>query len=208
MVRFSVVVILLGVGLVVYGLYEWRLAGPASAQPEEISLKNLIARGPAGNPNIVLKDFDLCDNFVESHHQNEGPNAPWTEVWVPVVPSDRPQPGPFPFNRRPRQFDAILFSTRVRNHADILTYCALPRLRSMVINRIQGLGAEETNLLQQSYPDTDFSKCLIIHEGREPASPLTLTSLFGAGILLVLTGFGTLLFGMLGRRVDREWQPA
>src|SRR5262249_14497219 len=80
----------LGIALIVGGcilgyftIQEGRLAATASATPQEITLQQLIARGPAGNAHIILKDFDFCDNLVyqESEH-----GTTWLKVWVPVVP--------------------------------------------------------------------------------------------------------------------------
>jgi hypothetical protein len=204
--RIAIVLFVFGVIAIVYGVYEWRLASGASARPEEISLRDLVARGPDSNPNIILKDFALSDDFVHEYDEKLGPNSSWTKVWIPAyVPGAAPpaqRPGGFPFNPQPQQqpagpIQAIILSTHVHNEADIQTRCAVPKLRAMVTNRIQSLGSEEKRLLQQSYPGTNFDKCLIIEEGREPASVGFLFLLFGGGLLLLAGGAGVLFVPMM-----------
>src|SRR5262245_35967076 len=73
-----------------YGFKERGLAAASTKEPEEISLKNLIARGPDGNPNILLKDHVLCDNLVIQERAGSGV---WTSVWVPIVPREDVAPG-------------------------------------------------------------------------------------------------------------------
>jgi hypothetical protein len=198
--RIAIVLFVLGVVLLVYGFYEWRLSAGASARPEEVALRDLIARGPDGNPNIILKDFEVIDaNFVIEQDEKGGPNSPWTKVWMPVVPAGTVppgQPGALPFNppqpQLPGRIQALIYSTRIRNEADVQTRCKVPKLRAMVINRIQSLGSEEKKHLQEGYPGTDFDKCLIIQEGREPSGAGFLALLFGGGVLLLLAGVGVL----------------
>jgi hypothetical protein len=205
--RIAIVLFVFGAMSIGWGVYEAMLASGASAKPEEIALKDLIARGPDKNNNIILKDFQLSDNFVHEYDEKLGPNSSWTKVWIPAyVPGGAPpaqqRPGAFPFNPQPQPqpagpIQAIIYSTHVHNEADIQTRCAVPRLRAMVTNRIQSLGSEEKKLLQQSYPGTNFDKCLIIEEGREPASAGFLLLLFGGGLLLIVAGAGVLFVPMM-----------
>jgi hypothetical protein len=203
--RIAIVLFVFGVMAIVFGVYEWRLSSGASTRPEEISLRDLIARGPDGNPNIILKDFELLDdNLVYEYDEKLGPNSSWTKVWVPVVPPGAAppgQPGGFPFNPQPQrqigQVQALIYSTHVHGQAEIRPRCGVPKLRAMVTNRVQSLGSEEKKLLQEGYPGTDFNKCLIIEEGREPASAGFLVLLFGGGLLLLAGGAGLLVIPWL-----------
>jgi hypothetical protein len=73
-----------------------------------------------------------------------------------------------------------------------------------VTNKIVSLGGQERTLLEQSYPGTDFSRCLIIQEGREPAGWTKLIIMVGGGSLATLIGLG--LLGLAG--VSWLRQPA
>ena len=61
------------------------LAKRASAEPERISLSNLIGRGRDGNPNIILTNFTVVDVVTEKTITGR-----WTKVWIPVVPEGIP----------------------------------------------------------------------------------------------------------------------
>ncbi|MBV9123450.1 MAG: hypothetical protein JO112_08845, partial [Planctomycetes bacterium] len=80
-VFFCILLVVFGVMSVVGGFKERGVAEASSKEPEEISLKDLIARGPEGNPNIILKDFVLRKNYV---YQTR--NGSWDGAWVPVAP--------------------------------------------------------------------------------------------------------------------------
>jgi hypothetical protein len=186
--------VFVGIVLVVVGFMEKGMAAAASKEPEEISLKNLIARGPDGNPNIILTDFDLCDNYV---YQTK--NGMWQSAWVPAVP--REGLGPV---GRPAVIQALIFTINARDQNGLYQLCGQPRLRALVTNRIVSLGGEERRLLEQTYPGTNFSRCLIIQEGREPAGPGKLLFMMGGGSVLTLAGLG--LFGV-GIYQSRQGQP-
>ena len=62
-----------------FGAEDYRMSMRSSQEPEEISLRALLERGPEGNPNIVLKDFSLFEEFVSQKKRFAGR---WTKVWV------------------------------------------------------------------------------------------------------------------------------
>jgi hypothetical protein len=197
--RIGAVLALIGGVLVVLGVQEWFAFRTASATPEEISLSALIARGTEGNAHVILKDFELCDNLV---YETEGSATSWNKVWVPVIPAQgggggrpplpgmmQPQPQPQP---QPHQIQALIFSIRIRNPQELEQRCNVPRLQALVTNKLVSLGSEERKHLEQSYPGTDFSRCLIIQEGREPPGPVKMLLICGGGSVLLLAGLGLL----------------
>jgi hypothetical protein len=200
-----------GVLVAFMGLQEWYAFRDARATPEEISLSALIARGTEGNAHVMLKDFELCDNLV---YETEGTATSWNKVWVPVVPSQgggggRPAiPGVAPPKLQPQQIQALIFSIRIRNPQELEQRCNVPRLQALVTNKLFGLGSEERKHLEQSYPGTDFSRCLIIQEGREPPGPVKVLTMCGIGSVLFLVGAGML--GMIGYQhfADSRGSPA
>jgi hypothetical protein len=180
----------------IVGLKERSLAATASKASEEIALKDLIARGPDGNPNIILKDFALCENYVCKTRGTR-----WDSVWIPAVPRDAVPQGQG-MGAKQDNIQALIFTINARNEQDLLLRCDQPRLPALVTNRMVSLGSEEKKLLQQSYPGTDFSRCLIIQEGREPASAVKQSVMIGGGGLLALIGTG--LLGLIGVQWYRE----
>jgi hypothetical protein len=187
--RIGIALIVVGCILGFFAIQEGRLAATASATPQEITLQQLIARGPQGNAHIILKDFEFCDNLVyqESEH-----GTSWSKVWVPVVPHQGNREGVGP---RVPNVQALVKSSKVRGQNELNQLTEKTSLQGMVTNRIDSLGSDERKILQQSYPQTDFSKCLIIEDGRKPFNSGVIL-LMGAGtIVLVAGGVGLLVLG-------------
>jgi hypothetical protein len=195
--RITIALAVVGVGLIIWGVIEWRLGRGASAAPERISLKQLIARGPEGNPNIILTDFELGDNFV-----CEEKNGRWTGVYVPAMPAGEAKPAAGP-GRPPTAIKAVIFSLNVHSEAEVGPVLGKRELPALVTNRIRSLGSEEKRLLQDSYGGgIDVNNCLIIQEGRTPMSGLLLALIFGGGVLSLLGAVGVAVAGLMpGRQV-------
>jgi hypothetical protein len=194
MLRFVIVagLVLTSVGVmsVVVGRKEKGLAAESSATPETITLKNLIARGADGNPNIVLTDFVPCDNYVVEEERRR-----WKGAWVPVVPKD--QATADGRGGSPTAFKAVVFSNKSRNENDVRQRLLQAQLPGLVTNKIMSLDGKQKRLLQESYPQTDFSTCLIIHEGREPASDEKVAIMTYGGIGAAVVGLGLLGLALL-----------
>jgi len=199
--RIGLGMLVIGGVLLVWGFFEWRLGRGASSKPERITLKQLIARGPAGNPNIILTDFELCDNYVYKEE-----NGRWNGVYVPVVPvgEGRQNGGP----ARPTSgVKAILFSLNIHNQAEIVPVLGKRELPALVTNSIRSLGSDETKLLQETYGGLDSKKVLLIQECRKVMSGAILALSFGGGGALFLGGIGGIAKGIMGGRPSSAARP-
>jgi hypothetical protein len=186
---------LVAVGLVVFSLGsdEKRLADTAAAQPQEMTLRQLIDRGPEGNPHIILSDFEFAENMViEKKEKSER----WTKVWVPMTPLEVNLDGP----PKPSSVRAILLSKNVTNNEGLAALEAKPKLNGLVTNLIDKLGYKEKQLLANRYPGTNFEKCIIFEEGREPASTMKVYLYWAIGGAIVLAGIGCFIYGFLPHR--------
>jgi hypothetical protein len=200
MIRASIGCLVIGVVLTYFSVKEWRLSRASSASPEEITLKALIARGPRGNPNIILTEFVPCPNIVYQSYQTGKHGDNWTKVWVPILPEDE---GIAQIKQGPNtitNFQAIIVSTNAKNELELGRRLDQPKLRSMVMNELHSLGSEEKKLLAQSYPNTDFSKCLIIEEGREPAGSVSVFLLTAGSGMAGLAGTILLVLGVAWKK--------
>jgi len=83
--RLGIAGLVLGGMLLFAGFREWQLGAAASAQPEDLTLEQLIARGPDGNPNVRLHDFQLGD-----------PASPWQDIRLRQAVSLAKLPGAQP----------------------------------------------------------------------------------------------------------------
>jgi hypothetical protein len=75
-------------------------------------------------------------------------------------------------------------------------------VRGLMLNRVESLGSQERNLLQESYPNTDFSRCLIIQEDRTPAGPTFLVIMIAGGLLATIVGLGLLALAFYRWRAE------
>lgn len=192
--RIGIVLAVLGIVLGVFGINEWRLSSVSSATPEKISLQNLIARGPEGNANIVLTNYQLGDKFLYITGKR---SSSWSKVYNPVFPAAGPPiPGRNPIAGGSLQ--ALVLTTRAKNEGELHSRIDKQELPAMVINKISSLGSDDKRLLEQHYPGTNFDRVLIIEEGRTPSGgALMAISLIGA-VILVLGGAGLILLAVMG----------
>ena len=170
--------LILGGVLIYFGIKEWMMASSASEQPESIALRDLIARGRAGNPHVVVTDFEVGDNPVCFYTTNK---ESFVDVWIPVVPRG----GAAIPNRA---IPALIMSKRARTKADLDRLCAQPSIQGMVSDI--WLNDKRKLKLRESLRDIDFSRCIIIEDGRQPAGPLRVIAFLGGGLAALTVGLG------------------
>jgi hypothetical protein len=181
----AIVLVIVGCVLGWLGIQEWRLSAGAEDKPHEITLKDLIARGPGDNAHIILKDFIPCENFL---YVGKKDSDHWKEAWVPVIPLDDPNK----INLKPTSFRAILKCSNVHNQGELERLAGKSPLQGMVMNEIESLGDKEKEVLRGSYPQTNFDRCWIIEPEREPAGLAKIGGYLGGGV--VLMGVALFLF--------------
>lgn len=166
-----------------YGLQEREVAQASSQAPETIPLSKLIARGPDGNANIVLTDFVM----IRDHAVERGRRGRWSGAWVPIVPRDDGPPG-----GSPRAIKAFVYSSKASNPDEVYQRVSTPQLAGLVINKIKTPKSGVKDHFEEQYPQTDFSNCIYIHEGREPTSETTAALMIFGGFAAVAIGIACL----------------
>ena len=174
--RLGITGLVLG-GMLLFACYhEWRLGSAASAQPENLTLEQLIARGPNGNPNVRLRDFQLGENFA---YFTDNHGIYWTRVLVPAVPSTMGEQAAHVLIPK-----VIIKSTHVANKEQLDSLHARTQMQGLVVNRIESLGKDERELLVEDYPGIDFDNCIIFEEGRKPSDGTMIFLMGGGGLAL------------------------
>ncbi len=199
--------VVLGCGCIAHGVKDNVLAGTSSTTPQQLTLAQLIQRGQAGNAHVVVTDFVPTDNFVytyRAHILDVPASAPktWDGVYQPIVPfapdlGQRRQHGEGVGPRlEPTAVQVLVISSGVHNENDRQKVFDGTPLQGMLVNSIQSVDSETQALLRKSYPQTDFSRCLLLRQQRYAP---TRESAFHSGLvgafLLVLafSGFGVAL---------------
>src|SRR5919197_2943320 len=178
----------LGIGLPLFGsIFVWKgleqrgVARASSQTPETISLSHLIARGPEGNANIILTDFVA----IKPHVVQRGKRGVYSGTWIPIVPKDAAPPdGGVP----PTGVKAFVYSDKVRNPEGAYQRLSNPELPGLVTNKIMTPNSGAMDELKEKFPQTDFSSCIFIHEGREPISEETAAFVIYGGIAAGVDG--------------------
>jgi len=184
--RLGIVGLVTGGMLLFAGAREWQLGSTASAQPDDVSLEELVARGPDAQPHVRVRDFVLGDNYV---YFEDDTGSYWTDVLIPAVSSkmgDQASHVLIP--------QVIVKTKHISNEDQLSALRARARLEGMVVNRIEALGSEEKDILAKDYPGINFDKCIILEEGREPSQGAMLFLMGGGGLALVLVGGWLLLY--------------
>ena len=170
-----------------YGFKERAVAQESSPTPETMTLSQLIARGPNGNANVVVTDFVM----VPDHAVERGRRSRVTGTWVPIVPRDAGLAG-----GSPRALKALVYCDGSGGPEDAYARASGPRLAGLVINKIKTPKDSVEEHFQKSYPQTDFSTCIYIQEGREPTSETTATLMIFGGIGAAVIGLGALVLAL------------
>lgn len=166
-----------------YGLKERDVAQASSQAPETMSLSQLIARGPDGNANVIVTDFVM----IRDHSVERGRRGRWSGAWVPIVPKDAG-----PAGGSPRALKALVFCDGSSSPDGVYQRVSTPQLAGLVINRIKTPKDSVKDHFQEAYPQTDFSTCIFIQEGREPTSATTAALMIFGGLAAVVIGLACL----------------
>ena len=190
--------LLIGSGACFWYTYrEWQGSQGASASPEAIALEQLIARGPEGNPHVLLRNFIPCSNYAA--FPSKGGNG-WGAVYVPLIPGKLPAyNAPLPHSND--KIEVLLLSTSIKEQRDLRLLRNPSGLRGLVVNSIDPLGSNHRDFLQEHYPGIDLSRCVIVQEGRVPLDEFFIQMQTGLGCILLVGGLLLLgLVALMGRR--------
>lgn len=147
------------------------LAMKADAEPDQLTVRQLIARGAEGNPYVEVSDFFLGDNFV--YEEKDGT---WRTVWLPIGPAEN-QGEPL------TSVKLVVKTNSVKSEADLPAIAATPGLRGMIMNHISSMGSEEHKILSSSYPGTNLNDVLIFELNKDPAQMKKMGgAFFGIGL--------------------------
>ena len=175
--------LILGGVLIYFGFQEWMMASRSSEQPETIALNDLIARGRSGNLHVVVTEFEVGDIPVCFYTSNKDS---FHDVWIPVVPREGAA-------NLGRPIPAIIMSKRARTQADVDRLGKQSRIQGMVSD--VWLNDERKLKLRESFRGIDFSRCIIIEDGRQPAGPLRVIAFLGGGVAALGVGLVLLVSG-------------
>jgi hypothetical protein len=177
-------------------------------------LADLIANGPGDHPHVTITNFTCGEDFVylsrQEHSVFRSKEVGWDKVWIPLYPNeDPPREGKEP-GSRPRPVRILLATPYVGARAvDVKILGRRASLDGLVTTTAasQAPDPEVRSRLKRSYPDLDFSNCLLIEEVQSHTQStaeqeaLLFTAAAAGGL-----GLGTvcLLVGLFLWNIDRK----
>ena len=180
-----VLVALFGTATYLGGRDLW-LASSANTEPDKLTVKQVIARGVEGNPYVEVSEFVIGDNFVYEAEADR-----WRTVWVPIGPLED-------IDKPLASVKIVLKSNKMKSESAVAQMTNVPRLKGMIMNRIESLGSSERQILASSYPSTNPEAILILELDRDPASMMKMGgAFFAVGIT------GLLITAVVG---VRQWR--
>lgn len=198
-------VILGGAVLVFMSLNEAKQSSAGEKEPQEITCAKLVNEGYGNNAHVRMTDFYLCE-----HEYVYEEKIQWTEAWIPAVPrgssihramlarAEGPSVAPMPLGQEIR---IIVLLPGARSERDVEQAAKRETIQGLIIRSLQLIDTKKERLLEESYPGLSFEDCMILVEGRQPASRGKTIALTGGGMVLVVVG-GLLL--LLNWRKQRK----
>lgn len=210
MLRLKLLPLVIGCVLLFIGYQETRLASIASTTASDVTLADLERSGSGDNAHLRVSDFVLCTwDYVVTERKGK-----WSVAWVPAVAQDGrwfqeeivahlDENGQWPDGvdmPRPTDVKVVFKLTKARNDLDVAKVAAADSIEGMVINEIEGLDRGERDLLESSYPTSDFSSVTLFEPERQPMGMTALVGLILGG--LVSMGLWVFFF-LRGRKAVR-----
>jgi hypothetical protein len=175
--------------------------GEASAEPEDITLAKLIARGPDGNANVHVTDLEFDKQYLTRTFKTKSGVEGVKHIWaVARVPGEAPG-GPV---------RVLVKNTNVPEQSDADRFLTTRSVKGLVINKIDRPDDEEVGLLRSKYPGFDPDKVVMIEVGREPPGQVAMFNLYFsliAGFIAfacVVVMFWDCIPGLLPRRKKKK----
>jgi len=190
---------IVGIVVIIGGVVNYRLAARSHETPQVISCDALLRDGPGDNVHVVVTDFRLhTDEFAVEGEKGSDLQSHWNVAFIPVSPARLGVVG------NGGSYGLILQTGRAQEPGEIRGLGKDGRLHGTIVNSVTQLNPRAELLLKKSYPNTDFSKCLILaHETTPPSMQTAMITLWsGGGIVLACVMIGVVM-GAAERRKER-----
>lgn len=176
--RFNIALLVIGGVIIFLGAQEMRLGLKAGGAPIEISLDNLMTKGPEGQVYFTVTNVVAG---LEGYVAEEDRYGNLSQVWIPCA-VDAPE----------SDMEFVLYSDRVKTEAAAETLAVAGTHTGMIINDIKGLDAETRRLLRSSGIQPE--NALLFEVGRRPSGAVKYISMLLGGLVVMLLGAAWILF--------------
>jgi hypothetical protein len=192
---FSLQLITVG-GMLLLGSWEqYGTARGTRPEPQVIPLRDLMRDGYGDNRHVKITGCALGPRYVYLEKDWR-----WQEVWIPLFPVDDG-----PGNGMPggQNLWVLVRSTRPQRQQDLQLLLQDASVQGVLVRGASGVGVYEKVELQELYPQLDWSRCLLLNEGRVPMRESTTVGLLVASVSVL--GLGGVLFAAWGIFCFHSW---
>jgi hypothetical protein len=167
-------------GIVVFlGWQEKQLLDKGTPQPQQVTLAELAAKATIDNVHLTVTGFEWGDGYVV-----EEKKGTWNIVWIPIVPPGHNAQG----GGNNSAIRVVIKSFNVKSENDLRTLAMRPQVTGVVTNDIHSMGSGASDKLNQSYPGANFSKAIVLEEGRSFPTSGYVSTMLGCGVGLIVLG--------------------
>jgi hypothetical protein len=194
-----------GAILAFFGWQEYKVSAGASSEAVQTPLEAL----EQGNtpPNKYVKfgpHYRLYLDLVYEVSVPKGRSEPIASdtvnyIYYPIISKNHP------FLKKLEQLPPGADVPQIENFSVLVkskkfgTFGSLPEddkeeaeITGLIVNEIEGVSSEDQALIRSRYPNIDFTKVLILEEGRSPSSGFKSFGMMGGGVILTLAGIAWL----------------
>ena len=225
MSRFSILIIIAGIALGVWGYEEYKVGRGTGSEPVAMELAEIEKTGKVKSNYINigphLQVFPGCVYTYTQEKGGAGPteNTTINYLYFPIISEEHPylqslfemaesyggwdkvpENAPWPTLS---DFTVLVKSVKYHRVGDIPAELKEKQgIVGLVISEIEELEDDEKRLLRESFPKVNFDKVLILEENRTPMTGVMALGILAGGVVLVLVGVGLLILP-LGRRAGK-----
>jgi hypothetical protein len=199
--------LLVGIGVFVWGAQEYWVSRGATEQPEDMDLAKIEAgERPSQNHIRLGKHLRLYPSliFATAKSQKDSKDPPIHYSFYPLISPSHPQlakeriediaaAGDDPHLK---EFTVLVRTEQFKRVGEVPHGPVVENsIQGMVINSISSLSADEAKLIKDSFPNLDTNRLLILEQDRTPASLFKSFGIMAGGAVLVLIVLASLLRG-------------
>ena len=221
MIRLKLVLVMLGGMLAFSGCQEFRVSKGATAEPLPVELNALEQNPIFEDPYLEIGDHWALYPYAVYEYKSDNSQFEPTEnsevnyTYYPIISYEHPYFLEFEEfieknidrnldNIPDEEFPSIEeFAVLVKTFS-FKTYGQIPddpveeaSIQGLIINRVEGLDAEEKALIQEAFPTIDPENLLILQAGRRPSSGIKSLGMIAGGGGVSLLGLGWLFLPRL-----------
>ena len=179
-IRFTLMLLVGGIGCIVMGTAESRNAAMVEETPDVMPCSVFQTRGPLENHHVSVTHFDFPED-LSIVYQDQEYGSGYGVVFMPIYPLGAQEPAY-------SDLSVLIQINNVANDDELLQRISRDTLTGVALRSGRSLDSGFQELLEEGYPGIDVDACQILHVGRKLPSAKFGTQLKVAGFAM-LTGF-------------------